>query len=66
MDYQYTASIDPIETFSPRRNVAGRYGRATINENAYEGIRLNVNVDNESRAAAQILNDWRNLINKQI
>ena len=56
MDYQYTASIDPIETFTPRRNVASRYGRATIN----------VNVDDESRGAAQILNDWRNLINEQI
>lgn len=40
MDYQYTASVDPIETFTPRINVASRYGSATINENAYEGIKV--------------------------
>jgi hypothetical protein len=40
MDYQYTASVDPIETFNPRRNVASRYGSAIINENAYKSIKV--------------------------
>jgi hypothetical protein len=66
MEYQYTASIDPIETFTPRINVASRYGSATINENAYECItvRRYGNVE-EDRTVTRMLTDWTNLINEQ-
>ena len=66
LDYQYTASIDPIETFNPRRNVADRYGRATIRENRYEGIsvRGRGNIE-EDGTVTRMLNDWINLKNEQ-
>jgi hypothetical protein len=66
LNYQYAASIDPIETFNPRINVADRYGSATIRENRYEGIsvRGHGNIE-EDGTVTRMLNDWINLKNEQ-